>query len=275
MLNLQPIEYIGRRPSPKAKRKGPGFFGGWFLLLLVIGITAYFVEPMIPFLKAQRSQPSASNAAKAIEELRASERFSDQLAAAALERTKENVTYDSGYYDLTYPGGDLPSDKGNCTDLVVRSYRVLGFDLQELVHEDMKEHFRLYPQLWELKGPDTNIDHRRVPNLQRYFARSGAELESSVAFSDYQIGDVIAWRLPYGQNSDGGSHIGIVVPGPGARSHEKWVVHNVGSGPAWEDKLFSFDIVGHYRFGPDHRIRMASSETETEATATTSATVQE
>ena len=270
MLNLQPIEYVGGSPRrTKKKKKGPNPIGGVFLLLLVLAIGFYFVRPLVPFLQAQRSQPSAANAEQAIVSLRATDDFANKLAAAALERTKAKVEYDPGYYDLSYPGGDIPDHKGICADLVVRSYRSLGVDLQKLVHEDMSQHFRVYPQIWERKGPDSNIDHRRVPNLQRFFSRYGKVLSGSHSLDDYEIGDVVAWRLPYGGVKKGGSHICIVVPGPGARSNEKWVVHNIGSGPEWEDQLFGYEIVGHYRFSPQDGLLAGSAEKEPEATLTT------
>ena len=274
MLNLQPIEYVGKSPRQQPRKrksqKSSGFFGGWFLLLLVIAIGFFFLRPIIPFLQSQRAQASTVNKNKAIDELQASEEFSKKLAAAALERTRKKVEYDPAYYDLPYPGGDLPSHKGVCTDLVVRSYRALGVDLQQLVHEDMSAHFRLYPQLWERKGPDRNIDHRRVPNLQRYFSRFGKVLEKSHSLDDYQIGDVVTWKLPYGGAEQAGSHIGIVVPGPGARSNEKWVVHNIGSGPEWEDKLFDYEIAGHFRFEPLSGTMTAAADSKAGATLSTS-----
>ena len=268
MLNLQPIEYVGRAPR-RPKKNHPSFFGGWFLLMMVLAIGFVFIKPMVPFLQSQRSKATVENAEQAIGELRESKEFAMGLAAAALERTKEKVDYDPGYYDLGYPGGDVPSHKGICTDLVVRSYRSLGVDLQKLVHEDMSEHFRFYPQIWKRKGPDSNIDHRRVPNLQRYFSRFGKVLENSRSIDDYELGDIVTWRLPYGGGEQGGSHIGIVVPGPGARSDEKWVVHNIGSGPEWEDKLFGYEMVGHYRFAPGREGLTASTESEAGATVTT------
>ena len=261
MLNLQPIEYVGRAPS-RPEKKHPNLIGGWVLLLMTLGIGFVFIRPMVPFLQSKRAHATKANAERAIGELKESKDFAKWLAAAALARTTEIVEYDSGYYDLSYPGGDLPSHKGICADLVVRSYRSLGVDLQELVHEDMAENFRLYPQLWERKEPDSNIDHRRVPNLQRYFSRYGKELENSPSIDDYEIGDVVSWRLSFGALEQGGSHIGIVVPGPGARSDEKWVVHNIGSGPEWEDKLFGYEIVGHYRFAPGRESSTASAENE-------------
>ena len=130
---------------------------------------------------------------------------------------------------------------------MIRSYRALGIDLQQLVHEDMVKNFRIYPQLWDLKETDTNIDHRRVPNLQRFFSRFGEEIplvdEAEQKADDFTYGDVLAWRLPHGA-----THIGIVVPGPGDRRDEKWIVHNIGSGPKWDDKLLEYQLIGHYRF---------------------------
>lgn len=173
--------------------------------------------------------------------------FGRQLAIAALERTKEEVSYDPDYYEISYPNGDIPEGKGRSADVVIRSYRALGTDLQVLVHNDMDDNFRIYPQLWNLRKPDTNIDHRRVPNLQRFFSRQGAETGGDMAklqvAEDFKYGDVVAWRL-----ADGQTHIGIVVPGPGELKAEKWIVHNIGGGPKWENGLLEYEVIGHYRY---------------------------
>lgn len=171
--------------------------------------------------------------------------FGDRLAAAALERTKHQVTYDPAYVVLKYPGGDVPADKGVCSDVVVRSYRALGFDLQKLLHEDMTRAFSKYPKRWNLKRPDKNIDHRRVPNLQTFFTRKGKSLTMSKDFADYQIGDIVAWDL----NDKGLVHIGVVVEPPG-KPGKRWIVHNVGQGPQLEDRLFTWTMIGHYRYHP-------------------------
>ena len=162
---------------------------------------------------------------------------------AALARTKVNVTYDPAYVVLDYPGGDVPADRGVCSDVVVRSYRALGIDLQQLVHEDMKGHFSKYPKKWGLRRPDKNIDHRRVPNLQTFFKRFGKSLPMSKKVSDYAVGDIVAWDL----NGNGLTHIGIVVE-PSGKPGERWIVHNIGSGPQLQDVLFDWKIIGHYRF---------------------------
>lgn len=248
-MNLSPIEYIGPAPRKKKRRRNP--FGGILLMLIVVGMSFVFVRPLLPFLKAQQSGASAQNAEGAINELRMAGDPASRLAAAVLKRTLAEVVYDPAYYSIPYPGGDIPSGKGMAADVVIRSYRQLGVDLQQLVHEDMTGNFRMYPQFWKMKGPDSNIDHRRVPNLQRFFSRHGDDLLLSRVSEDYQIGDVVAWRLPFGENGQAASHIGIVVPGPGAKKTEKWVVHNIGRGPEWEDELFSYEIVGHYRFVPE------------------------
>lgn len=167
-----------------------------------------------------------------------------KLVQAALDRTKQSVRYDGAYVKIAYPNGDVPADTGVCTDEVIRSYRALGFDLQKLVHEDMKRNFSAYPKHWGLSRPDTNIDHRRVPNLQTFFKRKGASLTVSDKADDYQPGDLVtctvAGKLP---------HIMLVVPNPKGEGRP-WVVHNIGSGPQLEDRLFEFPLTGHYRWRP-------------------------
>lgn len=169
--------------------------------------------------------------------------FGDRLAQAALDRTKLSIVYDPAYTVLDYPGGDVPPDRGVCTDVVIRSYRALGIDLQKLVHEDMKTAFSKYPKDWGLKRPDKNIDHRRVPNLQTFFTRHGKSLTKSTKSADYEVGDIVAWDL----NGKGLTHIGIVVEPPN-HSGKRWIVHNIGAGPVLQDALFAWKIIGHYRF---------------------------
>ena len=163
---------------------------------------------------------------------------------AALDRTQHSVRYDGAYVRIDYPGGDVPSDTGVCTDVVIRSYRVLGIDLQKRVHEDMKRHFSAYPKNWGLSRPDSNIDHRRVPNLQVFFQRNGSSLPVTSNPADYQPGDLItctvAGRLP---------HVAIVVPAPDG-GDTPWIVHNIGGGPKLENRLFEFPLTGHFRYHP-------------------------
>ena len=165
------------------------------------------------------------------------------LTDAALELTKQKVTYDPSYFSINYPNGDIPIDKGVCTDVIIRAYRKLGIDLQKEVHEDMKANFSKYPKIWGLKTTDKNIDHRRVPNLMIYFKRQRAELPITKNTSDYKPGDVVAWNL-------GGAitHIGIVVNKKSSDGKRDLIVHNIGAGQVVEDCLFNFKIIGHYRF---------------------------
>lgn len=169
--------------------------------------------------------------------------FASGLVAAALERTRHSVTYDGSYRQMTYPGGDVPDNVGVCTDVVIRSYRALGIDLQQLVHEDMSAHFSDYPANWGLSRPDSNIDHRRVPNLQVFFTREGASLPISEQANDYRPGDLVTWMLP-------GSlpHIGIVVNEYSSDGQRPLIVHNIGAGPVLEDVLFRYPVTGHYRY---------------------------
>jgi uncharacterized protein YijF (DUF1287 family) len=169
--------------------------------------------------------------------------LSEKLLRAAIERTQHRVTYDGSYRQLQYPGGDVPDEIGVCTDVVIRSYRAVGIDLQKVVHEDMAENFSVYPKIWGLTRPDANIDHRRVPNLQTFLSRNGATLPISLDPADYHAGDLVTWMLPRNL-----PHIGIVVDRRSADSLRPLIVHNIGRGPKLEDTLFDFPITGHYRY---------------------------
>jgi uncharacterized protein YijF (DUF1287 family) len=173
--------------------------------------------------------------------------FYDKLSQAALERTLHPVIYDPSYVEIPYPWGDVPADKGVCTDVIIRSYRSLGIDLQQAVHKDIKSNFRRYPsqKLWGHKAPDTNIDHRRVPNLQTFFERKGQSLPITDRAEDYSPGDIVSWKLPKDL-----THIGIVIE-QRAPSGRHMIVHNIGRGSEIEDILFAFEITGHYRYLPD------------------------
>ncbi|SEB49476.1 hypothetical protein SAMN04489761_1035 [Tenacibaculum sp. MAR_2009_124] len=165
------------------------------------------------------------------------------LSDAAISITKDEVTYDPSYFSITYPNGDIPLNKGVCTDVVIRSFRKLGIDLQKLVHEEMKHNFHLYPNIWGLKRTDTNIDHRRVPNLMIFFKRKGLVKKITKNSSDYKPGDIVCWNL-YG----GVTHIGIVINKKSKDKERYLIVHNIGSGQVIADCLFDYKIIGHYRY---------------------------
>jgi uncharacterized protein YijF (DUF1287 family) len=166
-----------------------------------------------------------------------------QVIESALAQTKQTVGYDPAYVRIDYPGGDVPINTGVCSDVVVRSLRRAGVDLQKEVHEDMKRNFSAYPNSWGLARPDPNIDHRRVPNLMTYFKRMGKSLDISSVAKDYLPGDVIAWRL-----DNGLLHIGIVSNVRAGNTERHTVVHNIGAGAQLEDVLFAWRIIGHYRY---------------------------
>jgi uncharacterized protein YijF (DUF1287 family) len=169
--------------------------------------------------------------------------FYKRLSAAAIELTKDKVTYDPRYYSIPYPNGDVPSDKGVCTDVIIRAYRKLGIDLQQKIHVDMKANFGKYPKKWGMKGTDRNIDHRRVPNQAMYFSRFGTVLKISDKGSDYSPGDIVTWDL-----GGGVTHVGIVTGRMSSDSKRPLIVHNIGRGQVLEDCLFSFKITGRYRY---------------------------
>jgi uncharacterized protein YijF (DUF1287 family) len=169
--------------------------------------------------------------------------FSERLSNAALELTKQDVVYDPSYFGIDYPNGDVPANKGVCTDVVIRAYRKLGADLQKEVHEDMKSNFSKYPNNWGLTGTDKNIDHRRVPNLMVYFTRYGTVKPISDDADEYLPGDIVCWNL-----GDGTTHIGLVVNKKSIDNKRYLIVHNIGGGQVLADCLFDYKIIGHYSY---------------------------
>lgn len=167
-----------------------------------------------------------------------------RLIDAGLSQVGVTKIYDPAYVTLKYPGGDVPPERGVCTDVIVRAYRSgLSLDLQKLVHEDMRKNFAAYPKGWGLKRPDPNIDHRRVPNLQTFFARQGAGLALSDAPKDFRPGDIVSQMLPGNL-----PHIAIVTHLATPDGARPLCVHNIGAGARLEDVLFAFPLTGHYRF---------------------------
>jgi len=166
--------------------------------------------------------------------------INQRIAQAAMEQVGVTTIYAPGYTRIKYPNGDITLDKGVCADVVVRSFRKVGIDLQKEVHLDMSSHFSEYPKFWKMKATDTNIDHRRVPNLMKYLQRQGKQLSVT---DFYKPGDIVAWQLEYGLY-----HIGIVstefVPG----EKRYFMIHNIGAGAKKEDVLYKYKLIGHYRW---------------------------
>ena len=171
--------------------------------------------------------------------------FEEKLSDAAIFITDPSIEYDPAYFSIKYPNGDIPANKGVCTDVIIRSYRRLNIDLQKEVHEDMSANFSKYPNLkkWGMTKTDTNIDHRRVPNLEVFFERKGHKLSVTNNPSDYRTGEIVTWmingKLP---------HIGIVTNKKSEDGKRNLIVHNVGGGQVLEDCLFDYEIVGHYKY---------------------------
>tara|TARA_Y100001970_G_C14256653_1_gene875988 strand:+ start:8074 stop:8679 length:606 start_codon:yes stop_codon:yes gene_type:complete len=170
----------------------------------------------------------------------------EKLINAAIDRTKTKVTYNGKYLKIPYPNGDVPDSIGVCTDLIIRSYRAINVDLQKLVHEDISKNFNVYPlkKIWKANRSDRNIDHRRVPNLQKFFERKGAKLPITKVGKDYLPGDIVTWDIP----GNSPWHIGIVSNT--IKNDTPLIIHNMGRGPVVSDILFKFKITGHYRYFP-------------------------
>jgi uncharacterized protein YijF (DUF1287 family) len=173
----------------------------------------------------------------------------EDLVAAARAQVGVTVRYDGSYQRIAYPGGDVAIDRGVCTDVVIRAYRRIGIDLQERVHKDMRLAWREYPHpaKWGLRSTDTNIDHRRVLNLDAFFRRHGTSITPTNRSADFRAGDIVVWRLPVGL-----PHIGIVSD-QGSSTGTPLVIHNIASGAKMDNVLFAFTITAHYRYLPASR----------------------
>jgi len=166
------------------------------------------------------------------------------MIESAVQQTKTTTGYTQDYFSIAYPNGDVPSETGACSDVVIRSFRAAGVDLQKEVHEDMSANFSVYPQKWGLAKTDSNIDHRRVPNLQKFFDRRGKSVPATSNGADYRPGDVVSWDL----NGKGMTHIGVVSNLWNKDEKRYLIIHNIGAGVHAEDRLFDWNITGHYRY---------------------------
>lgn len=162
-----------------------------------------------------------------------------KLVQAARNQIGKTVFYDGSYERLSYPMGDVPINKGVCTDVVIRALRETGIDLQELIHTDMTENFSQYPNNWGLKRPDPNIDHRRVPNIIKYYERQGKTQPLPVRLTNIKPGDFFAWLLPNGR-----PHIAVISK---IKGKKVYMIHNIGAGAEEEQIVYNWQIIAHIR----------------------------
>ena len=167
-----------------------------------------------------------------------------KVLESAAKQTEVTKNYDPNYAVIRYPNGDVPPETGVCSDVVIRAFRAAGVDLQKEIHEDMTGNFSVYPKKWNLPKPDTNIDHRRVPNMQTFFDRKGKALPITDKAESYKPGDVVSWDL----NGKGMTHIGVVSNIFNENTKRYSIIHNIGAGTKTEDVLFDWKITGHYRY---------------------------
>lgn len=170
--------------------------------------------------------------------------WGERLVAAARRQVGRTTRYDPAYVRMAYPGGDVPIERGVCSDVVIRAYRdAFGLDLQERVHRDMADNFAAYPRTWGLRGPDSNIDHRRVPNLEVFLRRKGARLP---LLAPWQAGDLITQRLLPGNLP----HI-VIATGERTAQGEAIIIENIGGGTKVATPHPSAQLFGHYRLAPN------------------------
>lgn len=216
-----------------------------FTLLSLLFLVACQTD--FPAIAQQDDSTSIFSTSKNVEKPKLAEIKSPEIRkilTSANEQIKSTTGYTQKYYSISYPNGDVPKETGACTDVVIRSYRTAGIDLQKEVHLDMKANFTKYPKKWGLKRTDTNIDHRRVPNLRRFFERKGKTLDVTEIGENYEPGDIVSWDL----NGKGLTHIGVVSNIWNEKEKRYLIIHNIGSGTELEDVLFEWEITGHYRY---------------------------
>lgn len=215
-------------------------FGKYLLYgaLIIAGICCY---GMRYYFIGTSSKPinAKTNADFAIEDIHSSvdrdaDGIDDQrdilLGARAYIATEP--VYKSKYYE-----GGYPNDKyGVCTDVVARALLAAGYDLKQLVNDDIIG----FPLAYNIEEPDKNIDFRRVRNLQIYFQRKGVVLTLDVRdIEQWQGGDIVIFR----------QHIGIVSDIRNDNGVAYVIHHNSPFQAAYEQDILEKrqDIVGHYR----------------------------
>ena len=213
---------------------------GFVFLFIVFSLACQINFPTV----AQQNRPFPSIAAEKPRLAEIASLEIRKMLESAYRQIEITKNYDPAYVRIAYPNGDVPMEKGVCTDVVIRSFRNAGVDLQKEVHEDMRRNFAVYPKKWNLKSPDTNIDHRRVPNLQTYFSRQGKSLPPAPNGENYKPGDIVSWDL----DGRGLTHIGLVSNVWNEPTKRYSIIHNIGGGTVLEDKIFDWKITGHYRY---------------------------
>jgi uncharacterized protein YijF (DUF1287 family) len=210
-------------------------------LLRSLGIAAALAHGL---LQTAAQSTSPSSLPREIDRAKQVTQVADQIVAGAKEQVREAAVYTPGYFRIDYPNGDLPRDRGVCTDVIVRALRKASLDLQQLIHEDMSRAFEKYPNEWNLKKPDPNIDHRRVANQMCFFRRHGRIVTNETSGglrAEWQPGDVVCWKLDHGP-----LHCGIVSDTRNAAGLPL-VIHNLGTCRE-EDCLTRWKILGHFRY---------------------------
>jgi len=211
-------------------RNAPPISRRQILMLALAGLPPL----MLPYAIQAQAQPSSS-AEQAL-----------KLVEAARAQIGQTLYYNGAYERLDYPNGDIPIERGVCTDVIIRAYRkAFNFDLQKAIHEDMRRNFSAYPNNWGAKTTDRNIDHRRVPNQQAFFKRQGTALTVTQSASDFLAGDIVSHMLPGNL-----PHI-LIVSDRKNSSGTPLAIHNIGRGTQEENILFNYQITGHYRFFPE------------------------
>lgn len=176
----------------------------------------------------------------------------EQVSSHAEMQTYQNTIYDGSYVGIGYPGGDVGYQQGVCTDVVIRAFRIIDIDLQELIHNDMKNDLETYNKRYKTKAVDKNIDHRRTQNIQTYLTKIGAKIKVPNSIDQYKPGDILFWDIAAG-------HTGIVVSSRTNDGYNRLVVHNIGGGAVYENLLSCWTPVEVYRLNDSIIKKMKSN----------------
>ena len=175
------------------------------------------------------------------------------ILAHAKWQATQDVTYDGSYRIIGYPNGDVPANIGVCTDVVIRAFRSVGIDLQQMIYEDLKNDLSYYYPIYSKRGTakaDPNIDHRRVHIIRKFLNKNYPE--SKIKNSEpYLPGDIIVW---------GNWHIGILIDEKIPGTDRYYAVHNMGSGPLKEDVYYDEYDLDHYRWKPYEALDAVKNE---------------
>lgn len=213
-------------------------FIAWLAAVLVLAALLCAAGALYVYME-HKEQPSYSSGELGIDTYESSvdkdnDGIDDQtdILQSAREYIETEPKYKSKYYTSGYPNDGY----GVCTDVVAFALRGAGYDLMQLVNEDIKARGSDYG----IDEPDINIDFRRVRNLKIYLDHTAISLTTDVHdMEEWQGGDIVVFK----------KHIGIVSDRRNKNGVTYVIHHNSPMQQSYEQDILESrdDITGHYR----------------------------